>query len=173
MEPESRVLSDGYAGSSQETAHEDAQKRGDANGDPGTSIREVRGEERRRLYFVWRKMVARCHAPGDPAFARYGGRGIAVCERWRISFQSFLDDMSGDARKGLELDRIDNDGPYAPNNCRWATHTENQQNTRKSRRVTAFGETLTLRAWSRRIGVHHSTIARRLGRGVPAEEALR
>lgn len=172
MEPESRVLSSSYAGSLHPTGPRDARKGGGANGVPGSNIREERAK-RRRLYFVWRKMVARCHDQNDPAFARYGGRGITVCDRWRQSFQAFVGDMGPGAAKGLELDRKDNDGPYSPENCRWATHTENQQNTRKSRHITAFGETLTLREWSRRTGIHHSVIARRLGRGLPAEEALR
>lgn len=168
MEPESKVQSCGYADFAASEARPEVAKRGDANADPGRSIRE----ERRRLYFVWRKMVARCHVETDPAYPRYGGREIRVCERWRTSFDEFLGDMAAGAAPGLELDRIDNDSGYWPGNCRWVTHTENQQNTRKSRHITAFGETLTLRAWARRTGIHHSTIARRIDRGVVPEEAL-
>jgi hypothetical protein len=129
-------------------------------------------ETRRRLYFVWRKMVLRCEDPGDPAFSRYGGRGIAVCERWH-DFGVFLADVAPGYAPGLTLDRRDNGGPYSPENCGWATRHEQQANTRKTVAVTFNGETLPVREWARRTGIHHSVILRRLRRGLSPEEALR
>lgn len=127
--------------------------------------------DRRRLYFVWAKMLARCTKPSDPAFARYGGRGITVDARWLV-FESFLADVFPGSTVGLTLDRRDNDGPYSAENCRWATPTEQQANTRKTVEVTFQGETLPIREWSRRTGIHHSVISRRLKRGLSPAAAL-
>jgi len=73
-----------------------------------------------RTYHSWASMIQRCYNTKLPAYVRYGGRGITVCESWRESFQAFLDDM-GDRPPGTSIDRIDNDARYCKSNCRWAT----------------------------------------------------
>lgn len=75
-------------------------------------------------YKTWSSMLGRCDDPRNASYARYGGRGVTVCERWR-DFKNFLEDMGERPGKDYQLDRVDNDGPYEPSNCRWLTYAEN------------------------------------------------
>jgi hypothetical protein len=117
-------------------------------------------------------MIQRCTNPKDPRWKWYGARGITVCDRWRHSFESFFTDMGPRPSASLSIDRIDSLGNYEPGNCRWADATTQARNRRTNVLVEAFGETLTISAWSERFSVSPVTLSRRLARGIPVETAL-
>lgn len=116
-----------------------------------------------RTYNTWRTMTQRCTNPKATKFENYGGRGITVCERWRV-FNNFLADM-GERPLDRSLDRIDSDGNYEPGNCRWATHVEQNRNRRGIVWVEANGERLCLTDWAARLGMASRTISLRLSAG--------
>jgi hypothetical protein len=116
-------------------------------------------------------MLARCLTPSDKYYPRYGGRGITVCPEWR-EFLNFYHDMGPRPSKGHSIDRIDNNGPYEPGNCRWATWTEQERNRRNNRLLTINGETLPVSAWAEKTGVPAGKIYLRLRYGIPPEKAI-
>lgn len=120
------------------------------------------GKTKTLLYRVWANMVKRCVNPNHKHFACYGGRGIAVCGRWRHSFETFAKDIGDRPTPTHTLDRINVDGDYTPDNCRWATRKEQAHNRRTNVYYTHGGETYCLAEWSRRIGLSIGTLRYRL-----------
>lgn len=128
-------------------------------------------DEWKRLHWVWAEMLSRCRNPNHKAFANYGGRGIAVCQGWR-EFSTFLSDM-GERPAGALIDRVDNDGPYEPANCRWATRQQQNSNRRNCIYAIDRGEAVTLRELCRRRGLPYRPIVKRIrDRGWPVELAV-
>jgi hypothetical protein len=123
-------------------------------------------------YNAWINMRRRCINASHPQFKDYGGRGITVCDRWLHSFDSFLEDMGLRPSPKHSIDRVNNDGPYSPSNCRWATQRAQMQNTRRSKLITVRGETACLTEWARRTGIGVNTISERLRRGWSHERAV-
>jgi hypothetical protein len=113
------------------------------------------------LYAKWRAMHLRCGDPRDKRYADYGGRGIAVCDRWK-DLTAFVEDMEPSYSKGLELDRIDTDGGYEPDNCRWATHTEQARNKRSNIQITHDGRKMTVAEWCVVYGMSYGTVWERI-----------
>lgn len=138
------------------------------------------------LQSTWRSMIARCHDPAAQQYLNYGARGIKVCSQWRGArpngematmdgFRTFCCDIGSKPSKRHSVGRIDNDGPYSPENCRWETPEQQANNTRANVRVTVLGETMTISQWSRRLGIgaHWASLARAYNVPLPqAVEAL-
>jgi len=126
-------------------------------------------------YSSWRNMISRCTAPNHPSFKDYGGRGISVCERWlgRHGFQNFLEDMGCKPSPAHSIDRRENNGNYEPENCRWATRAEQDNNKRDNVVVVAFGKRMTVTEWSRETKIPLRTLTGRLkSKTFTVEEAL-
>lgn len=121
-------------------------------------------------YRAWAGMVGRCYRPSQSCYERYGGRGIRVCDRWRDSFAAFLEDMGPRPTALHTLDRTDNDGDYAPGNCRWATREEQGANTRRTIRITWRGKTQTLVEWARETGLPYLYLYHRRALGLVGDE---
>jgi hypothetical protein len=121
---------------------------------------------------TWYDMRRRCYAVERADYKDYGGRGIKVCERWLSSFECFYEDMGSKPSPAHSIDRIDNDGDYCPENCRWATSKEQAINRSNNRLLTHNGITKTLKEWSDDAGISFSAFWLRLARGWTMEQAL-
>ena len=126
-----------------------------------------------RLYSIWCDMKARCYVTTNPSYPHYGGRGIHICVAWKNDFSAFESWAVGHGYAAdLTIDRIDNDGPYAPYNCRWVGILEQANNKRNNIRLTYNGETKTIAQWARDIGVSYDTIHNRVELGWSIERVL-
>lgn len=120
-----------------------------------------------RIYRIWRAMRFRCANAKHTSYPRYGGRGISVCKEWDASFLSFAEWAIGAGyQEDLTIDRIDNDGNYCPENCRWATTHEQTLNKSSKCLVTVDGVTKSVKGWADHTGIIFSTLYRRYHRGV-------
>lgn len=122
-------------------------------------------------YRTWSHMIDRCENSRDKDFANYGGRGIRICTRWRESFEAFHSDMGSRPSAGHSIDRIDCNGDYCPENCRWATASEQALN-RRHRKLTLNGESLTVSQWSAKLGISRATLKWRIRQGLAVELIL-
>lgn len=122
-----------------------------------THFKPTHGMAKTSIYMIWRGIIARCKNPKTTYYHRYGGRGITICDRWATSFENFYADMGERPSSKHSIDRIDNNGNYEPDNCKWSTPKEQQQNSSTSRNYTVDGITLSMAGWSRALGVPKSS----------------
>ncbi len=141
----------------------------------GLTINKGGNNKDRRMYRLWHSMIQRCNVKRNKSFPNYGGRGIYVCDRWKNSVTNFIEDM-GYKPRGKSLDRINNDGPYSPENCRWATASQQVNNQRKRKdavSITHKGVTMGIKEWSNKLGINYITLYNRIYTlKMPLEKAL-
>ena len=130
----------------------------------------------RSLYRRWKHMYRRCYEPVNKSFRHYGAKGVVVCDGWKESFYSFASwALENGYKKELQIDRIDNGGPYSPENCRWVSPKENNRNRSNNNILQAFGERKSLSEWAEdtRTCVLRDTLKCRIARlGWSPEDAL-
>lgn len=131
------------------------------------------GRSRTPEYRAWINMISRCENERTPHYEGWGGRGISVCSEWRHSFECFLSDMGPRPTPKHSVDRRDVNLGYTPENCRWATQTEQMRNVRNNRLVTFRGSKVPLSEAVEELGLKYNTVLYRLRRGKTEEEALR
>lgn len=126
-----------------------------------------------RLLNIWDAMKQRCYNKNNEAYSRYGGRGILVCEEWRNDSHAFREwAVSHGYRDDLTLDRVDVNGNYCPENCRWVTRKEQNNNRRDNHKLTLNGRTQSLPEWAEELGLTYGGLYSRLRRGWPIEKVL-
>lgn len=125
-------------------------------------------ETKNKLYGEWRQMRARCNNPNNAGYLNYGGRGINVSSEWNHSYECFRDyvtKLDNYGKKGYTLDRIDVNGNYEPNNVRWVDNETQANNRRDNYLITFKGKTMSLKQWSRELGVNYTTLQSRKSLG--------
>lgn len=140
---------------------------------PSNNFNYKHGDSGTRLHSIWRSMRRRTVTKSDNA-KNYGNRGISMCPEWANDYLVFKEwALSHGYADNLSIDRIDVNGNYEPDNCRWATNKEQQNNKRTNRFLTYNGKTQTIKQWSEEIGINYQTLLRRIDIAkMSPEEAL-
>lgn len=126
-----------------------------------------------RLYHIWFDMKRRCYQKQNKRWQKYGGRGIKVCTAWLNNFQAFFDwAMANGYADDLTIDRIDMDGDYSPENCRWADQFQQANNRSNNHYITYHGVTKTMMEWSKELNLNYSTLRRRIRAGWDVADAF-
>lgn len=129
-----------------------------------TNIRKTHGLSNTRIQRIHSGILSRCRSKTHKQYEDYGGRGIIVCDQWQgaTGLQTFLADMGYPPSSKHSIDRIDNDGPYSPENCRWATDKVQTRNTRQNHFIEYNGERLCITEWAEKYGLHPSCLRSRI-----------
>lgn len=129
----------------------------------------------KKIKLAYKNMLDRCYNPRHCAYHNYGGRGIEFCKEWRVSRKSFIDwSFNNGHDYNLSLDRIDVDGNYLPENCRWTTESVQKRNQRRNHWITHNGETMVITDWAARLGIETDTLCKRINNyKIPPEIALK
>lgn len=130
------------------------------------------GMSKTTTYICWSSVIARCTRANADPLGLYFARGITVCDRWRNSFENFLEDMGERPGPEYSIDRIDPRGNYEPSNCRWATKKLQARNRRTSKTITHNGRTLTIAEWAEVSGLKMQTLWKRIHDGIPFDVAI-
>lgn len=129
------------------------------------------GQYKAKIYHIYYNMKARCYNKNTPKYKDWGARGIVICDEWKHDFEAFYNwAMDNGYRDDLSLDRIDVNGNYEPDNCRWVTMKQQARNTRRNKCYTINGKTHCLSEWCEILGLNHDTIRMRLHRGWSIEK---
>lgn len=137
------------------------------------ALNRTHGMNTSKEYRAWAKAKERCYDPNCTNFDRYGGRGIKMCDEWIHSFENFFAYMGLKPSSKHEIDRFpDNDGDYAPGNCRWATKRQSLANRECSLNFSFNGETMALTEWAEKLGIKYECLYMRLRSGWPVERAF-
>jgi len=124
-----------------------------------------------KIYRVWRSMVGRCKYPSHTSWKWYGAKGIKVSERW-LKFDNFLEDMGDTPFPNASIDRMDTNGDYCHENCRWATPKQQGRNRADNLRLTLNGKTQTAEDWAETLGIDSNLISSRKCKGWSDERTL-
>jgi len=136
-----------------------------------SAINKSHGKSKSQIWCIHRSMMDRCYSQNNYSYKNYGGRGIVVCDRWH-SFENFYADM-GEKPNGMTLERIDNRGPYSPENVRWASCKDQANNRRSNVILEMNGKKQTMQQWCDEIGLKIGTVWARLNLyGYSVEKAL-
>ena len=126
-----------------------------------------------KLYKIWAGIKQRCFNSKHKNNNRYKGRGITMCDEWKNNFTSFYNwAISNGYKKGLTVERINNDGNYEPSNCKWATRSEQANNTSRNHFIFFNGEKHTISQWSKKLGISYSALAERIRKNLPIERCF-
>lgn len=127
-------------------------------------LKTTHGNSYSRLYTIWESMKQRCYNPNSKEYLRYGGRNIVMCEEWRNNFENFYQwSINNNYSDILTIDRIDNDGNYEPNNCRWSTFISQQNNRSNNHYLVYNNERHTVSEWSRILNIPRHKVIKTLG----------
>lgn len=137
----------------------------------GASGGGTRHRKAERWYKAWSNMIDRCYNPNYEGWHNYGGRGVIVCDRWRNDPLAFRKDM-GDPTRGKSLDRIDVNGIYSSENCRWASHQRQCWNKRTNVMVDFHGHHVCLAEAAKMAGLRYSVVWQRVHNGWSTHDAL-
>lgn len=135
-------------------------------------LKTTHGMKNSPEYKSWDAMRQRCLNRNHIAYSRYGGKGIEICDRWLHSFANFYADIGPRPSKSYSIERLDNSGPYSPDNCVWATRKQQQANRGDNKILTYEGVTMHLSAWARKYALSKCCLSLRLKRGWSIEAAL-
>lgn len=131
----------------------------------------MKTKDYQHVYVVWRNMKIRCYTSKNKQYPRYGGRGIKICDRW-LQSKNFMTDMLPTYKDGLTIERIDNDGDYSPDNCRWATLEEQMRNRCNSSYVKYGDKEYYLKDLAKEQGLLVETVRARISRGWTPEQLI-